>query len=281
MIHSAGRFVPAVFWRRKRMKRYFRSSALWLSLAAAAGLFCAGALAQEAQDSVKIQPYTGPPIYLEEPEQIAAPTIVRRDKIEDKYEDSGNIRIEREVARFSDDHFEADGKYREFYPNGQVFVEGQFRRGRHDGEWTYYFDNGQINRKATYKDGQPDGSREVYRADGTLASKRSFRDGRRHGEWITYDKTGKQPLREEHYVDGKPDGVWKTWHPNGQLKQQISLRQGERHGTSTEWDEKGEKRAEVNNVDGKLHGTVTRWFPDGRKIVQQYNQGRLESQSSE
>jgi len=264
------------------MSRLFQKSLGCVAIVAA--LVVGGwdrALAQQAGESVKIKPYTGPPIYLDEPEQVAAPTIVTREKIEDEYEDSGKLRTEREVARFSDNHFEADGIYREFYPNGQVFVEGKFRRGRQEGEWTYYFDNGKINRKATFKNGQPDGPREIFRADGTLVSKRGFREGRRDGEWTTYDKAGKQPLHEEHYVDGKPDGVWKTWYPDGQLKQQVGLKEGQRHGPTTEWDEKGQKRAEINFADGKLHGTATRWFPDGRKIVQQYKEGKLESQSSE
>lgn len=256
------------------MKRLVGMSILWLSVVAGS------VLAQEAKKSEKIQPYTGPPIYLDEPEQVAAPSIVTHEKLEEKYEDTGKIRVEREIARFSDNHFEADGNYREYYPNGQLFVEGKFRRGRHNGEWTYYFDNGQINRKAKFTNGQPDGPREIYRADGTLLGKRNYRDGRRDGEWVTYDKTGKQPLREEHYVDGKQNGIWKTWYPNGQLKQQVTLKEGKRHGPITEWDEKGEKRAEVNYVDDKPHGTATRWFPDGRKVVQQYNEGRLESQKS-
>jgi len=226
------------------------------------------------EGAITIKPYTGPPIYLEEPEQIAAPTIVRRETIPEKYED-GTLRIEREVAHFSDNHFEADGLYREFHPNGKVFVEGRFRRGRQHGEWTFYFDNGQINRKATYNSGQPDGGWDVYRADGTLSGKRSFRSGLRHGEWINFDESGKKPLREEHYDDGKVDGVWKVWFPNGQLKQQISFRKGTQHGTSTEWNEMGDKTAEVNHVDGKLHGTVTRWLADGTKIVHEYKDGRL------
>jgi antitoxin component YwqK of YwqJK toxin-antitoxin module len=265
------------------MKRAFSNSSTWFGLAAAAiaGVWlCGTAAAQETRESEKIQPYTGPPIFLEETKQIAAPTIVRHQKVTDKYKDSGKTRIEREVARFSDNHIEADGVYREYYPNGQLFAEGQFRRGRQHGEWTYYFDNGQVNRKAKFDDGQPDGPREVYRADGTLAAKRDFHDGKRNGEWIAYDKTGKQPLREEHYVDGKRDGMWKIWYPNGQLKQQVSLKEGKRQGKSAEWAEDGKPRAELNFVDGKLHGTATRWFPDGRKVVQQYDEGRLVSQSS-
>jgi antitoxin component YwqK of YwqJK toxin-antitoxin module len=238
------------------------------------------AIAQESssKESVKIQPYTGPPIYLDEPEQVAAPTEVRRETIREPKE--GPVRIEREVAHYSDNHFEADGFYREYYPNGKLFVEGQYRRGRQNGEWRYYFDNGQLNRKAMYKDGKPDGPREILRADGTLSAKRGFTAGLRDGEWITYDKTGKTPLAEEHYDKGKPNGVWKYWHPNGKLKQQVALKQGKRHGLTTEWDDKGEKRFEANFAEDKLHGTATRWYPDGRKIVQQYEEGKLVSQSS-
>jgi antitoxin component YwqK of YwqJK toxin-antitoxin module len=238
---------------------------------------CDTARAQEdaAKESVKIQPYTGPPIYLEEPEVVVEPSIVRHETMKD--EKSG---IERQIALFSDNHFEADGPYRELYPNGKVFVEGQFRRGRQHGEWKYYYDNGQLNRVATYKDGKPDGPREVFRADGTLWAKRGFKDGRRDGEWITYDNTGQKPIAEEHYDNGKPDGVWKYWYPNGQLRQQISLKQGKKHGPSMEWDENGGKRFEATFDEDKLHGTATRWFRDGRKIVQTYDQGKLVSQSS-
>lgn len=234
---------------------------------------------QRGKQSIKIEPYTGPPIYLPEVEQVAAPTIVRTETVTEKFPD-GKVRIERDIAHFSDNHFEAHGKYREFYPSGKVFVEGQYNRGRQDGEWVYYFDNGQINRKASYKDGKPDGALEVFRADGTLAAKRGFSDGQRDGDWITYDATGKTPVSEEHYVQGKANGVWKYWHDNGKLRHEINLKDGQRDGLTTEWDDQGEKRFEATFVEGKLHGTATRWLPGGRKIVQQYDQGKLVSQSS-
>lgn len=256
------------------------SRVFWTGLAVVVVAWCVHETFAQQQESVKIKPYTGPPIYLDEPEVVVKPTLVRHEKLEEKFPD-GKPRIEREVAIYSDNNFEADGLFREYYPNGQLFVEGQYRKGRQHGEWTYYYDNGQLNRKANYVDGQPDGQWEVYRADGTLAAKRSFRNGQRHGDWIVYDSTGKQPLREEHYDNGKVDGVWKYWYPNGQMKQQLSFRQGERQGTSIEWDEKGQKRVEVNYQNNKLHGTATRWLPDGRRVVQQYQEGRLESQSTE
>ena len=218
-------------------------------------------------ESVKVEPYTGPPIYLPEAEQIAEPTIVSRETIPEKYED-GTIRIEREVAHFSDNNFAADGKYREFHPNGKPFVEGQFADGRQQGEWTYYFENGQVNRKATYKDGKLDGQWDIFRADGTLSAKRAFKDGLRDGDWVTYDATGKQPLTEEHFAGGKEDGVWKVWYPNGQLKQQATFKDGKREGASAEWDDKGQKLFDANWKDNKLDGTITRYFADGKTVVQ-------------
>ena len=93
-------------------------------------------------------------------------------------------------------------QYRDLYvdlqatptPNGKLFVEGQYRRGRQHGEWTFYFDNGQVNRKATYNNGQPEGAWEVFRADGTLAAKRSFKNGLRDGTWVTFDDSGKKEV---------------------------------------------------------------------------------------
>jgi antitoxin component YwqK of YwqJK toxin-antitoxin module len=237
--------------------------------------------ANSAQNKQLIKPYDGPAIYLDEPSVVAEPTIVRREKIPPETYPDGKPRVEREVAYYSDNHVEADGIYREYFPNGKLFVEGEYRRGRQNGTWTYYFDNGQVNRKSTYVDGQPDGAWDVFRADGTLAAKRSFKNGVRDGEWITYDETGKRPLREEHYVASKPDGVWKVWFPGGKLKQQAGFKAGLRHGTTVEWNEKGEKVIEINYVENKLDGTASQKLADGRTVVQQYKDGKLISQAKQ
>jgi antitoxin component YwqK of YwqJK toxin-antitoxin module len=230
-----------------------------------------------AQDSVKIEPYKGPAIFLNEPEKVQVePKIVNRQTIKEKL---GEGSVEREVAHYSDNSFAADGSYKEFHPNGKPFIEGQFKNGRQVGEWKYYFDNGQLNRKMTYKDGKLDGSWEINRADGTLQAKRGFKDGLRDGDWTNYDATGKQPRSEEHYVSGEEDGVWKTWYSNGQQRQQASFKKGKRDGASIEYDDKGKKILEAEYSDGKLDGAATRYLPDGKKIVQVYDAGKLKSES--
>lgn len=229
------------------------------------------------QESVKIEPYTGPPIFLNEAEKVAvAPTVVTHEIIKQKL---GDGRLERQVAHLSDDSVTADGTYREFYPNDKPFIEGQFVKGKQEGEWKYYFDNGQINRKVIFKDGKPNGAWEVYRADGTLQAKRGFKDGIRDGEWISYDDSGKKPLVEEHYAKGLQDGTWKTWYPSGQLRTQITFKNGKRDGTSSEWNDKGQLVVEAHWTDDKLNGDLTRVFADGHKVVQKFDAGKLVSES--
>jgi antitoxin component YwqK of YwqJK toxin-antitoxin module len=260
----------------------------WLLAMAAAMWFCfgsAGVTAAQEDDAstgetIEAYDYKENPIFLDEPEPQPPASLVEKRVNTDKYDD-GKVRVEREIARYSDNRFVSDGFYREFFPNGEKFAEGQYKDGKQQGEWTYWYDNGQVCRKVNYLDGQPDGSWDVFNADGAVIAKRSYKNGKRDGTWVVYDKTGKQQLREEQYTDGKGDGVWKTWFPTGQQKTQIGLKMGTRHGPAIEWDEKGTKRAEIPYVDGKAHGTVKLVGADGQKIVQQYDHGKFVSESKE
>jgi antitoxin component YwqK of YwqJK toxin-antitoxin module len=235
---------------------------------------------QSLEERVRIEPYTGPPIFLEEKRVIAPPTISRREVTTDKYED-GKIRVERQVAKFSDEHFESDGFYREFYPDGKPFIDGQFVRGRQDGQWTYWYDNGQTNRKVSFRNGQLHGAWEIYQRNGSLLATREYDNGLRHGQWVTYDQTGQQPLREEHYDKGTSEGVWKTWYPNGKLQREVTIKGGVRHGVATEWADDGKKVSEATWVEGKLDGAATVWRSDGKKVLRQYKNGALVSEKIE
>jgi len=229
-------------------------------------------------ESIEFKPYTGPPIFLDEPEAPPKPALVGKNVDTDKYPD-GKVRLEREIAKYSDNHLEADGYYREYYPNGQKFAEGQYKSGRQEGTWTFWYDDGKVNRTVIYKNGQPDGTWEVHRADGTLAAKRSYKNGKRDGTWTIFDDAGKQPLREEIYKDGVVDGTWKVWFPSGQLKTQIGFKDGKREGPSIEWDEKGTKRGEINYSEDKPHGKAMLIGADGRKVEREFDHGKLVKES--
>ena len=61
---------------------------------------------------------------------------------------------------------EKDGKYAEYYENGQISEGGNYIDGEKDGEWTYYDENGQIKYEGNYKDGERNGKRTWYYDNG-------------------------------------------------------------------------------------------------------------------
>ena len=245
----------------------------WL-LAMAAALFdCAGSVGvslgcRREDDSTvgeTIEPYTGPPIFLDEPEPPPPASLVEKRVDSDKYAD-GKIRVERQIARYSDNHFVADGFYREFYPNGEKFAEGQYKNGRQDGDLDLLVRQRQglpqsdvqerpagrqlgrtqcrwrRRREAELQERQTRWHLGRLRRDRQAVAPRGAirgRQGRRHVEGLV-------PLRPTSNTDG------------------LQARQPPRCRPS--WDEKGNKRAELNYVDGKLDGTATLGVPTGRKL---------------
>lgn len=226
-------------------------------------------------DLLKIEPYTGPPIYLEEPPTPPPATVAERGiKRSQKYK-NGEVHVERTIMRYSDDTRINHGPYKEYHPNGQIFSEGQFTLGIYSGEWKYSHDNGKPCKTVTYKKGQPDGAWDVLRADGTIQAHREFKAGKKNGEWASYDDAGKTKLSHQSYADNKPAGEWKTWYPSGQQKAVAHFKDGKRNGLIQEWAEDGEEIGSAEFVDGKLHGLRISWGPDGKRREQQFKEGRL------
>lgn len=260
------------------MRHRYRSVVAATAMFGALVGIATSAWSANVDNSDDVKPYSGKPIFLREPEPEPPASLVERQVSTAKY-DNGTVRIERQIARYSDDHREADGFYREYFPNGQLFAEGQHQAGLQVDKWTYWHENGQKSHEISFVDGQPDGSTEVYRADGTLSAKRNFKNGKRDGVWMIYDDTGKQPLRQESYEVGKMNGEWKFWFPSGQIQRQIGFKDGKRDGPALEWNEKGDPLFEVTYNEGKLDGTATAWTPDGKKVVRRYDDGKLVKES--
>lgn len=231
------------------------------------------------QESVTIEPYTGPPIFLPEPPEPPKAVQVEDKTITDYYDadTKKKPRVTRTVRRYSDDTIKNHGEYQEFHEGGQVFAKGRFDEGVQVGEWNYYHPDGTLAKTLTYVDGRPDGKFEVRRADGTLRATREYAAGKRNGKWIIYGEDGKQTMIESHYADGKPAGVWQVWYPNGQQRRQVPFADGKQHGTIVEWDKDGNKQAEITFEKGVRQGTSRMWTSDGREYEQQYDEGRLVS----
>ncbi|QDU90767.1 MORN repeat variant [Pirellulimonas nuda] len=243
-----------------------------------------GLMAQPGPRDTKIEPYTGPPVFLNEGETPPPPALVETKLQSDKYE-NGKPRLEREVSRYSDDSFESNGVYREYFENGQLFTEGRFTKNDPVGEWVFYHENGEVAKKVTYVDGKPDGVIETLDPQGRVLSHGEYAVGKRKGDWVTYAPSDDESaelvkVREEHYADGKPTGVWKTWRVDGSPAQETPFEDGVLNGVATEWDEAGDKRAEITFVAGKRDGLTRVWRADGKVVEQTFDDGRLTKQKA-
>lgn len=226
---------------------------LWLPMIAAT-LFVAfpaaiGLAADEGDDA---------PVYLDEPHVPPPPKPVRKLDRKQKYKDD-SMRVEYEVVQLSDDTQRNDGKYVEYYRDGQKFQEGTFKDGAYAGEWTYWHPNGQVCKTITFKNGEPDGQWDIFRPDGTRKARQSYTNGRRHGLWTTYGKDGETPMVEVTFDQGKLHGKRTTYNEQGQKRQEMNFRNGKLHGPMVEWDDNGKKTAETVFENGTRAGPITRY----------------------
>ena len=132
-----------------------------------------------------------------------------------------------------------NGKWTEWYENGQKKLEGTFKDGERDGLVTSWFENGQKGWEGTYKDGEPDGLVTQWKANGQKKLEGTFKDGER-------------------------DGLYTFWYDNGQKQFEGIYKEGERNGLSTNWYENGQKKVEVTFKDGEFISSKC-WDEDGNE----------------
>lgn len=226
------------------------------------------------RESVTIEPYTGPPIYLPEGEAPPPPTEVESRVVKENFPGTETVRFERRVVKFSDDSIVSDGPHKEFFSNGQLYVEGEFNKGKAVGKWVFHHPTGKVAKEVTYKDGRPEGEVKLFNEEGKLIARREYAAGLRSGTWETYSEDGEQKLREETYKDGKADGPFRTWYTNGQLRQETTFVAGKIEGLATEWTRVGDKRAEVNFKNGLKDGMSKLWQADGKVVEQNFAEGK-------
>jgi len=85
---------------------------------------------------------------------------------------------------------QADGPHVEHYDNGQVKVEGQYRKGERDGLWTAYYPSGLKWSAETYLVGKRNGPSTSYFENGFMRYHGNYRNDKRYGKWYFYNEEG-------------------------------------------------------------------------------------------
>lgn len=198
----------------------------------------------------------------EEVEKDPPPIHVGYKDYEDHYPDQV-IKRRRRVKRFSDDSETRHGSYTEYYPEGQLFQQGQYKDGLKVGEWTYWHANGQVAKKIKYDKGMLEGDWDVLRDNGRKSAHREFKDNKKHGEWFYYDEEGDIILRQENFQSGEREGTWLGRFRSGKKRVEERWTSNKLNGLRTVWSESGQIREEALFRQGKLHGTYRVWSEQG------------------
>ena len=217
-----------------------------------------------------------------------------------EYDPSGNIIqlitykkgyvVERErINRYDLDSL-PHGKWKWFYDDETLRMEGNFKHGLkngyfkeydHDGNLisatkyvdgekiekaeelvklevrTDYYPDGKVKVVGTYKDGIPEGVRREYNEQGEVEKSYIFRHGRIVGEGIFTDA-------------GKKEGFWKEYYPDGTLKAVGSYQDDQRIGKWKFYYKSGQLEEIGKYVEG-APDSVWRWFYQSGKLLRTEN----------
>ena len=151
-----------------------------------------------------------------------------------------------------------NGPYKEYWDNGQLRVECNFKNGEYDGLFKSYHEyTGELYEQFTFKEGKYDGPYEYYHDNGQLLEKGTIKDGTHDGPVeLYYDNS--QLWEKCAYKDGKLDGPYERYDDNGQLKKKGVYRMGERlYGKEAEeylkeWNEKHNSKEARKGLNARL-----------------------------
>lgn len=143
------------------------------------------------------------------------------------YREDGSVAMEADMKQFNCHKYDIpcqsnmrsswllDGKGIEYFENGQIKEEANFKLGQVDGKRTMYYTSGELWQELTFKDGKLEGLQKIYCKNGQLHGESTYKDGKEDGDWVVYYANG-QVQEKGQYKDGKRVGEWKFYDKNGQ-----------------------------------------------------------------
>jgi antitoxin component YwqK of YwqJK toxin-antitoxin module len=92
-----------------------------------------------------------------------------------------------------------DGRWRIYYPDGQLSSEINWKDGLREGPWLEYFENGDPRIIAYFKNGKLDGTYEIYLIGNIPTKRGAYFKGNMDGIWYYYDDQGYLIMKERWY----------------------------------------------------------------------------------
>lgn len=165
-----------------------------------------------------------------------------------------------------------EGKWIDYYPEGNKRAEGYYNNGKKTGKWKFYFPNGRIKQTGSYTNGKLSGSWKWYYTNGNLRKEEFYIYGLPDGESIEYSDTG-YIIAKGNYIQGEKEGKWK--YDIGDQTEYGNYVMGLKDGIwKRHYKSNGSIAFEGRFLQGSPDGKHVYYFPNGKdKEIQYYETG--------
>ena len=200
-----------------------------------------------------------------------------------------------------------NGKYIEYYKNGQIKVQGNNKDGKRDGEFKAFLRNSKSAGSVFYKDGKIIKSTLVNSMKDNasfslvtdinynLNSNEIITDEFPNGLLKQYFIYNKNRLLDgesrEYYEEGDiksishfknhiPDGVFISYYPNGNMEEKYAYVNGQANGECFSYYENGKLEERYFLKNGEIDGEAFAYYPSGKLEVKDFfKDGKKEGES--
>lgn len=123
-----------------------------------------------------------------------------------------------------------DGIVKEYYQNGILKAEWNYKNGKLNGVSRSYYESGELETEENYKNGKQEGITKWYYESGKLKYEWNYKNGKQVGIYKLYSESGNIELEARYNENGKKEGVEKIYDSDGQLMAETTYEDGKKHG---------------------------------------------------
>ncbi len=137
------------------------------------------------------------------------------------YHDNGILRTKAKI----DSNGKPHGRCKEWYSNGNIHKDHNYKNGVPHGSMKTYFDNGNLWQEYNFKSGEQHGKNIEYYEDGSVSIYHNFKDGKLHGLQEQYYPSGNLETRTT-YENGLIEGVHIYLSEDGDVIEEKIMKKG-------------------------------------------------------
>ena len=168
------------------------------------------------------------------------------------------------------------GPWRDFYPNGQLRYEGEFKNDKCKGTFRYYDEQGNLKATNEFDKSGEKALNKTYAPNGRVIATGYYLNQKKEGEWKYYDLNSGQLRLVEENKEGKVNGWSRLYNPqNGVLAEETQFVEGLPEGQCNKYSDTGILIMECQYHGGLLEGPTKTYYPStALKEEGQYAKGK-------